>query len=78
MNEVDNQIISISTDCEIKVWDMRSSRCLETIVENTGWEPSRVTIHYDPVRQVLFIFRFRLISILIKGLRTLSRVEYGN
>lgn len=53
VNEIDNQIVSIAADCEIKVWDMRSSRCLETIVEKTQWEPSRVTIYYDSVKQVL-------------------------
>ncbi|KAG0621215.1 hypothetical protein M758_3G002600 [Ceratodon purpureus] len=53
VNEIDNQIVSISSDCQIKVWDMRSSRCLETIIENTQWEPSRVSICYDSVKQVL-------------------------
>jgi hypothetical protein len=59
VNEIDNQIVSISADCVIKVWDMRSSRCLETIVESTGWDPTRVNIYYDSVKQVpLSMYQF--------------------
>ncbi|KAG0574181.1 hypothetical protein KC19_VG241300 [Ceratodon purpureus] len=50
---IDDQIVSILSDCQIKVWDTRSSRCLETIIENTQWEPSRVNICFDSVKQVL-------------------------
>nr|XP_024383322.1 WD repeat-containing protein on Y chromosome-like isoform X4 [Physcomitrium patens] len=53
VNEIDNQIVSMSTDSQIKVWDMRSSRCLETIIENTQREPTRATIYYDSQKEVL-------------------------
>lgn len=43
----------MSTDSQIKVWDMRSSRCLETIIENTQREPTRATIYYDSQKEVL-------------------------
>ncbi|CAM6069836.1 unnamed protein product [Sphagnum tenellum] len=53
VNEMDNQIVSISADSVIKVWDMRSSRCLQTIVEKSISKPSRCNILYDNKRQVL-------------------------
>ncbi len=52
VNEMDNQIVSISADSVIKVWDMRSSRCLQTIVEKSISKPSRCNILYDNKRQV--------------------------
>jgi WD40 repeat protein len=52
VNEMDNQIVSISADSVIKVWDMRSSRCLQTIVEKSINKPSRCNILYDNKRQV--------------------------
>ena len=56
VNEMDNQIMSISADSVIKVWDMRSSRCLQTITEKSLWEPSRCTLYYDNKQQVLLWF----------------------
>lgn len=56
MNEMDNQIMSISADSVIKVWDMRSSRCLQTITEKGLWEPSRCTIYYDNKQQVFLVY----------------------
>lgn len=61
VNEMDNQIVSISADSVIKVWDMRSSRCLQTIVEKSTSKPSRCNILYDNKRQVhtqLFVLHF--------------------
>ncbi|BFI40394.1 hypothetical protein MPTK2_7g09070 [Marchantia polymorpha subsp. ruderalis] len=52
VNETDNQIVSIAADSVIKVWDMRSSRCLQTIIEKTEL-PTRNNIMYDNQRQVL-------------------------
>ncbi|KAL2613085.1 hypothetical protein R1flu_024777 [Riccia fluitans] len=52
VNETDNQIVSIGADSVIKVWDMRSSRCLQTIYEKSEL-PTRQNLMYDNQRHVL-------------------------
>eukprot|EP00397_Hematodinium_sp_SG-2012_P004466 GEMP01004478.1.p1 GENE.GEMP01004478.1~~GEMP01004478.1.p1 ORF type:complete len:881 (+),score=148.55 GEMP01004478.1:207-2849(+) len=40
VNEKDHQLISLSSDKVIKIWDLRSSyRCIQTFVDKTGYTP---------------------------------------
>lgn len=52
VNEADNQIVSIGADSVIKVWDMRSTRCLQTVVERTDFLPTRCNLYYDNQKNV--------------------------
>jgi len=49
VNEECNQLISLSFDKVIKVWDVRSHRCLQTITDSTSYRPeNRITsLIYD-------------------------------
>ncbi|CAM6105598.1 unnamed protein product [Calypogeia fissa] len=53
VNEADNQIVSIGADSVIKVWDMRSTRCLQTVYEKTVFLPTRHNLYYDNEKNVL-------------------------
>ncbi len=82
VNEMDNQIVSISADSVIKVWDMRSSRCLQTIVEKSISKPSRCNILYDNKRQVHtqllvlhLLYAFKVFATQKQKLSTRSRTD---
>ncbi|EFJ22347.1 hypothetical protein SELMODRAFT_416582 [Selaginella moellendorffii] len=57
VNEDDNQIVSVATDSIIKIWDMRSNRCMQTVVDKTldksGEPPIISRLLYDKRRSVL-------------------------
>eukprot|EP01065_Artemidia_motanka_P040445 TRINITY_DN5079_c0_g1_i2.p1 TRINITY_DN5079_c0_g1~~TRINITY_DN5079_c0_g1_i2.p1 ORF type:complete len:1516 (+),score=483.91 TRINITY_DN5079_c0_g1_i2:49-4548(+) len=52
INELDHQIITLSNDKCIKVWDVRTFRCMQTIPDNTTYHPENklLALNYDPVR----------------------------
>lgn len=48
VNSDENQIISLSVDKCIKVWDLRNHRCLQTIMDTTKYRPE------DQIQSVLY------------------------
>lgn len=55
LNEEENQLISLSTDKVIKIWDIRSHKCLQTITDqHTYWPENRISaIMVNPRRRCL-------------------------
>eukprot|EP01062_Namystynia_karyoxenos_P078692 TRINITY_DN8152_c0_g1_i2.p1 TRINITY_DN8152_c0_g1~~TRINITY_DN8152_c0_g1_i2.p1 ORF type:complete len:1695 (+),score=441.43 TRINITY_DN8152_c0_g1_i2:95-5086(+) len=55
MNERDHQIITLSSDKCIKVWDVRTFRCMQTIVNNAVYSPENtlLALAVDPVRHTI-------------------------
>lgn len=55
VNEDDNQLISLSVDKVIKVWDVRTNKCFQTIVDKADyWPENRITeIMYSPAKKAI-------------------------
>ena len=53
VNEQDSQLISVSIDKVIKIWDIRSNKCMQTIIDSgIYWPENRISaITYNPARQ---------------------------
>eukprot|EP00240_Pyramimonas_obovata_P003420 CAMPEP_0118944592 /NCGR_PEP_ID=MMETSP1169-20130426/40603_1 /TAXON_ID=36882 /ORGANISM="Pyramimonas obovata, Strain CCMP722" /LENGTH=922 /DNA_ID=CAMNT_0006890103 /DNA_START=126 /DNA_END=2891 /DNA_ORIENTATION=- len=53
--ENENQLISLATDKAIKIWDLRSNRCLQTLLDQTVyWPENRISaIALDTKRRVI-------------------------
>ena len=44
VNEADNQLISLATDKVIKIWDLRTNKCMQTILDKEHyWPENRIT-----------------------------------
>jgi WD40 repeat protein len=44
VNDDRNQIITLSTDKQIKIWDCRTSRCIQTVQDHEQYRPeNRIT-----------------------------------
>ena len=52
INDKDFQVITLSADKCIKVWDVRTFRCMQTLCDNTHYqsESKYFALAYDPVR----------------------------
>ena len=55
VNEDDNQLISLSVDKVIKVWDVRTNKCFQTIVDKADyWPENRITeIMYSKAKKAI-------------------------
>lgn len=55
VNDDDNQLISLSTDKVIKIWDLRSNKCMQTIIDKEDyWPENRITsIMYNRDRRCI-------------------------
>lgn len=55
INEKDGQLISLSTDKNIRVWDIRSHRCLQSFFDTVKYRPedTLTTLYYDGARRTL-------------------------
>ena len=55
VNEDDNQLISLSTDKVLKIWDIRTNKCIQTIQDETDyWPENRISsIMYNPYKETI-------------------------
>mmetsp|Transcript_21466 Transcript_21466/g.40888 ORF Transcript_21466/g.40888 Transcript_21466/m.40888 type:complete len:1024 (+) Transcript_21466:252-3323(+) len=55
VSEVENQLISMSTDKVVKIWDIRSHKCLQTIVDKgVYWPENRMSaMTLDPKQRAI-------------------------
>ena len=55
VNEADNQLISLSMDKVVKIWDIRSNKCMQTITDKTDyWPENRISaIAFNPQRKAI-------------------------
>ena len=62
VNEADSQLISLSTDKVIKIWDIRSNKCMQTITDKTEYRPeNRISaIAFNPQRKAIVTGATRL------------------
>ena len=53
--EDDNQLISLSTDKVIKIWDLRTNKCMQTIVDKEHyWPENKITsLMFNPVKKCI-------------------------
>ncbi|QDZ24146.1 WD40 repeat domain-containing protein [Chloropicon primus] len=53
--EDDNQLISLSTDKCIKIWDLRTNKCMQTIVDKEHyWPENKITsLMFNPVKKCI-------------------------
>ncbi len=50
INEISGQIISLSTDKVVKIWDIRRQNCVQTLVDSFQYRPENILscIHFSP------------------------------
>eukprot|EP01062_Namystynia_karyoxenos_P078691 TRINITY_DN8152_c0_g1_i1.p1 TRINITY_DN8152_c0_g1~~TRINITY_DN8152_c0_g1_i1.p1 ORF type:complete len:1682 (+),score=269.38 TRINITY_DN8152_c0_g1_i1:85-5046(+) len=55
INDPDSQIITLGSDKCIKVWDVRTFRCMQTLQDNTVYSPENklLALALDPVRHTI-------------------------
>ena len=64
VNERDNQMLSLSMDKCVKIWDIRSNKCLQTIIDNSvHWPENKLNcMCYDDKRNAIVVGGSRLVS----------------